>query len=216
MKDLQAELNRLIQIVRCPVAIVFEGRDSAGKSGAIRRVTEYLPPSKYSIHHSRMPKKSHMKNWLGYWGKQLPEPGQITLFDRSWYSRALVQRVNGWCTERQALNFIRDVPAWESAVYWASGTLIIKFWLSISEATQRTRLKEREASPLTYWKYSSNDALALSSYDKMTLAKNDVIDSSFHIVDFNNKATGQRKVLEIICNELSSIARSQPMQGGWL
>jgi len=212
MKELQAELNRLIQIVRCPIAIVFEGRDSAGKSGAIRRVTEYLPPNKYSIHHSKMPKKSHMKNWLGYWSKQLPKPGQVTLFDRSWYSRALVQRVNGWCTERQALNFIQDVPLWEAE----RDIVFIKFWLSISEETQRKRLKEREVSPLTFWKYSSNDALALSSYDKMTLAKADVIDSSFHIVDFNNKERGQREVLQVICNELSSIAICQPTQGGWL
>lgn len=202
MKDLQAELNRLVQNVQCPVAIVFEGRDGAGKSGAIRRVTEYLPPSRYSIHHSRKPTKSAMKHWFKYWEKQLPEPGHITLFDRSWYSRSLVQRVNAWCSERQALNFIRDVPQWERAII-VNGTLLIKFWLSISEETQRERLNQREVSPLTFWKYSTNDAIALSSYDKMTLAKNDVIDSSFHIVDFNDKAIGQRKVLEIICNELS-------------
>lgn len=208
MKNLQAQLNQAVQETNSRIIILFEGRDSAGKSGAIKCVSEYLPLADYRIIHSKKPNESQMRNWLSYWGglltyaARIPNYGsRILLCDRSWYSRALVQRVNGWCTERQAKNFLKNVGKFERDIR-ADGTILLKFWLSISEETQRKRLQLRKISPLTYWKYSSNDEKALSSYDKMTLAKEEVVDDSWHVVDFNNKRNGQKRVLEIIIQEL--------------
>lgn len=202
MKNLQAELNKIIHGKR--VTILFEGRDGAGKSGAIKRVTQFLPTSLYQVIHSNKPSESHMKNWLVNWRDKIFNiPHNIILLDRSWYSRPLVQRVNGWCTERQVKNFFKSVKKFEQDICDIENIILIKFWLSISEETQKKRLDIRKNSPLTFWKYSSNDELALSSFDKTTLAKENVIDSTWHIVDFNNKRDGQKRVLEIIVQELS-------------
>ena len=93
IQKIQGAINLALQDMNYPLAIVFEGRDGAGKTGAIRQATEYLPFSKYRIIHSRMPSKTAMKSWLEYWSHQLPtQAGQVYLFDRSWYSRALCQK----------------------------------------------------------------------------------------------------------------------------
>jgi polyphosphate kinase 2 (PPK2 family) len=199
-KNLLAELNRLVENNSDSLAIVFEGRDSAGKSGTIKMLTKYLPPKLFSIEHSKKPTKRAMKNWFGYWNKRLPNPGQVRFFDRSWYSRALVQRVNAWCSERQAQNFLANVIPWERQ----TGTRVIKFYLSISKEEQAARLNKRKKSPLTYWKFSANDKLALDSFDRMTLAKEDCIGADWIVIDFNDKKAGRLALLERLIQELKN------------
>jgi polyphosphate kinase 2 (PPK2 family) len=153
MKKLQAKLNQLAENLTSPVAVILEGRDTAGKSSTIRKLTHYLPPDLYSVCLSHKPSKRAMSAWLGYWQTKLPQKNQIVFFDRSWYSRAMVQPLNGWCTQKQYEIFMRDHKNWEAN----QPVRLIKFWLSISEEEQKRRIEYRKNSPLTYWKFSEND-----------------------------------------------------------
>ena len=198
MKNLQAKLNRLAENLREPVAVILEGRDTAGKSSTIRELTHYLPPDLYSVCLSHKPSKSAMKNWLRYWGKKLPTQNKIVFYDRSWYSRAMVQHLNGWCTDQQYYNFLSKHKEWENK----QPIKMVKFWLSISEQEQADRIKARKASPLTYWKFSPNDENALSQYDRMSILKERVIDSDWHTIDYNDKKSGISALLATLCAEL--------------
>jgi polyphosphate kinase 2 (PPK2 family) len=186
VKKWQAKLTRLAENLSAPVAVILEGRDTAGKSSTIRELTHYLPPDLYSVCLSHKPSKRAMSAWLGYWQTKLPRQNRIVFFDRSWYSRAMVQHLNGWCTPKQYEIFMRDHKNWESN----QPVRLIKFWLSISEEEQKRRIEYRKNSPLTYWKFSENDENALSYYDRMTLLKERVIDSDWHVIDYNDKKAG--------------------------
>ena len=141
-----------------------------------------------------------MDNWLESWEHKMPGDNQIVLFDRSWYSRALVQKLNGWCTDEQYNEFMADVQEWEAK----QDVLFIKLWLSISEQEQEYRIDKRQSSPLTSWKFSPNDALALSQFDKMSVLKERVMTSlgDWHTIDYNDKAQGRlaliTKVVELL------------------
>lgn len=202
LKNEQARLNRNLEnLAHRGICVVLEGRDTAGKSSTIREVTHFLNPAKYSVHLSRKPSKSTMKKWLGYWSSRMPACNQIVFYDRSWYSRAMVQRLNGWCSETQYQNFLARHKDWENS----QGVHMIKFWLSISEDEQRARIENRKASPLTYWKFSENDENALSYYDQMTLLKERVIDGDWHVIDYNQKNAGILSLLEILNNRLENL-----------
>ena len=188
----QARLNEIAEGLTGPVAVVLEGRDTAGKSGTIRALTQYLPPRLFSVVLSTKPTDGMMKNWLGHWSGKMPEGNQIVFFDRSWYSRALVQKINGWCSDLQYFNFMNSIEAWEAN----KGVNFVKFWLSISEDEQARRIEERRISPLKYWKLSPNDERALSYYDEMTLLKEKVISrGGWQTIDFNNKANGRLELI---------------------
>ena len=203
MTRLQAQqilLNEIVEKDFGKVAIVLEGRDTAGKTGTIREFTHYLPTSKYSVSFSSMPSKWDMDNWLESWEHKMPGDNQIVLFDRSWYSRALVQKLNGWCTDEQYNEFMANVQEWEAQ----QDVLFIKLWLSISEQEQEYRIDKRQSSPLTSRKFSPNDALALSQFDKMSVLKERVMTSlgDWHTIDYNDKAQGRlaliTKVVELL------------------
>jgi len=207
LQNIQAAINIALQTANYPLAIILEGRDGAGKTGAIRQATEYLPFSQYKVIHSRKPSSSAMAQWLQYWKWQLPtEKGQIFFFDRSWYSRALCQALNGWATDRQVDNFLRSVEGWEINQQ-LDGLRILKFWLSISEETQKMRLTTRIGCPLRGWKFSKNDANALKTYGEMSDLKSDVMACSNDWIelDFDNKTAGQlqmlREILKFITEE---------------
>ena len=204
MKNLQAQLNVVAENNSERVAVVLEGRDTAGKSSTIRAVTEYLNPAWYSIVPSTKPSASAMANWLSHWAQKLPGKYQIVFYDRSWYSRALCQQLNGWCTPRQYENFLTNYKAWEFGAESGQKVRFIKFWLSISEDEQKRRIEKRQNSPLTYWKFSENDLSSLSNYDKMSILKERVIDSSWHVIDYNDKQKGIENFLEILIDELCS------------
>ena len=203
MNALEIQQVRLNEIVLRddfePVAVVLEGRDTAGKSSTIRELTHYLPTPKFSVVLSTKPSKSTMANWRGFWAQKMPVSG-ICFYDRSWYSRAMVQKINGWCSDRQYKNFMRDVNAWEQD----QGIRFIKFWLSISEDEQRARIVKREKSPLTNWKLSPNDKIALSYYDQMTLLKERVLTTTknWHSINYNDKSKGRLELITTLNNLL--------------
>ena len=200
MKKLQAKLNELAEANTRKIAVVLEGRDTAGKSRTIRTVTEYLNPKLYSIVPSTKPSVSAMANWWQWWNNKMPAENQIVFYDRSWYSRAMVQKINYWCTENQYKAFLDRYKHYENVVHY--DTRFIKFWLSISETEQKSRIEYRKKSPLTYWKFSENDENALSHYDRMTLLKERVVDANWIVIDYNNKILGIETFLTKLIEEI--------------
>lgn len=210
LQDQQARLNEIVYGFDHgrKIAVVLEGRDSAGKSGTIRELTHFLPTPEYRVMTTNKPTEGQMKNWLAWWRERMPQDDSplISFYDRSWYSRALVQRVNEWCNEKQYRYFMNGVLAFEES---QPDTLIIKFWLSISNDEQKARLKDRKTSKLRGWKYSNNDAKALSRYDRMTLAKEALFTSTgqhWNVIDYNNKKEGRLNLItrlnDILENEM--------------
>ena len=201
LEEQQILLNQIVEKDFGRVAVILEGRDTAGKTGTIRELTHYLPTSKYSISLSTKPSAWAMKHWLKSWKKKLPSKNQIVFFDRSWYSRAMVQKLNGWCTDKQYNKFMNEVLKWENK---RRDITFIKLWLSISEQEQAIRIGNRQMSPLTKWKFSPNDAVALSKYDQMTILKERVFTTlgEWHSIDYNNKKAGRlaliTKIVEIL------------------
>ena len=204
LETMQVRLNKAVANDFGRVAVILEGRDTAGKSGTIREVTHYLPTYSYSVSLSSKPSKHDMKHWLPFWKSKMPSSTQMVFFDRSWYSRAMVQKINSWCTEKQYEKFMLKVNGWEKK---QKGVTFIKFWLSISEEEQARRLEERKKNPLKSWKLSENDEKALSYYDTMTLLKEKVITTcgDWHAIDYNSKEVGRlnliTKLVEILENK---------------
>ena len=194
------ELSEHIHASGQRVAVVLEGRDGAGKSGTIRKLTKYLPPYTYKVQPSFKPNKSTMKNWLPSWAKKMPRQGEIVFYDRSWYSRALLQPVMGWCSQIAYENFMDAVTYWENS----QDVTFIKLWLSISESEQEQRLNNRESDPLRYWKFSSNDPIALSKFDMITIYKERMLTETngWNVLDYNDKYSGREQALQILANAL--------------
>ena len=198
----QIRLNEIVGNDFGRVAVILEGRDTAGKTGTIRELTHYLPTNRYSVSLSAKPNKKDMQHWLKSWKKKLPGDNQIVFYDRSWYSRAMVQKVNNWCSEKQYNAFMENVLSWEAK---QKNVKFIKLWLSISEEAQAIRIGERKTSPLKSWKFSPNDAVALSKYDQMTILKERVFTTlgEWHSIDYNDKATGRLSLITKIVEILS-------------
>lgn len=194
------ELSEHIHASGQRVAVVLEGRDGAGKSGTIRKLTKYLPPYTFRVQQSFKPNKSTMKNWLPSWAKKMPRQGEIVFYDRSWYSRALLQPVMGWCSQIAYENFMDAVTYWENS----QDVTFIKLWLSISESEQEQRLNNRESDPLRYWKFSSNDPIALSKFDMITIYKERMLTETngWNVLDYNDKYSGREQALQILANAL--------------
>jgi len=193
LQNQQAHLNKLVDYTSKKFAVIFEGRDTAGKSSTIRELEHYLPTSSFLTIPSNKPSRTMMKNWLSDWGEKLDQNKKLILLDRSYYSRALCQPINGWCTEKQYQNFMSNVIAWEKM----QDITILKFWCSISQAEQKSRIKLREVSPLKYWKLSPNDKKALSTYDQMTIKKEAIfnLDGKWNSINFEDKQTGILKLI---------------------
>lgn len=172
--QLQVELLKLQKWVRDTnqkVVILFEGRDAAGKGGSIKRFMEHLNPRSARVIALEKPTEREMGQWyFQRYIQHLPSVGEMVLFDRSWYNRAGVERVMGFCTDEQYEIFMRQVPEFEKHLI-DSGIHLIKFWFSVSRDEQRRRFKQREAHPLKQWKLSPIDMASLDKWDDYTLAK---------------------------------------------
>ena len=152
------------------VAIVLEGRDAAGKGSTAAGITHYLNPKSSAIIAQGTPTIQEMRNWLGRHYKMLPPPGNIYVFDRSWYSRAMVQPAMGYCTMSQYHYFMNRVNDWEKGVV-DEGVDLIKIYLSVSRESQDLRFKLRQDSDLQYWKYSANDRKVAERWQLLTYFK---------------------------------------------
>lgn len=171
---LQAELVNLQQWVathKKRVCIIFEGRDASGKGGAIRRFSEHLNPRFIRVVALTKPTVQEQGQWyFRRYIKELPHPGEIVFFDRSWYNRAVVEPVMGFCDETQYDVFMRQVPEFEHMLY-EDGVEIIKFWFSISKEEQLRRFNSRLENPLKRWKFSNVDKEGQERWDSYTYYK---------------------------------------------
>lgn len=154
--------------------IVFEGRDAAGKGGSIQRFMEHLNPRGARVVALEKPTEEEKSQWyFQRYVKHLPTGGEMVLFDRSWYNRAGVERVMGFCTPKQHAEFMRQAPAFEEMLV-NSGLHLTKFWFSVSPAEQRTRFAIRLVDPLRQWKFSSMDMEAVNRWEDYTRAKEEM------------------------------------------
>jgi len=177
LEALQVELVKMQRWVEAKsrrVAIVFEGRDAAGKGGAIRRFTEHLNPRAMRVVALPAPTEQERGQWyFQRYTRQLPDAGEIVFFDRSWYNRAVVEPVNGFCTREQYERFLQQVPEFEHMLY-EDGITIVKFWFSISKEVQKRRFKSRKVNPLKQWKLSPIDGKAQELWDLYTRYKEEM------------------------------------------
>ncbi len=175
--DLQAELvdlQRWVSKEKRRVCIIFEGRDAAGKGGAIRRFTEHLNPRSMRVVALNKPTDIEKGQWyFRRYIKELPNPGEIVFFDRSWYNRAVVEPVLGFCTQEQYRKFMVQVPEFEHMLY-EDGMDVIKFWFSISKDEQEKRFISRLQNPLKRWKFSPVDKQGQKKWDDYTYYKEEM------------------------------------------
>ncbi|PKO46364.1 MAG: polyphosphate kinase 2 [Betaproteobacteria bacterium HGW-Betaproteobacteria-22] len=208
---LQVELLKLQAWVKETgqrVVILFEGRDAAGKGGTIRRFMEHLNPRGARVVALEKPSEVERGQWyFQRYVTQLPTAGEIVLFDRSWYNRAGVERVMGFCNNDEYLEFMRQAPDFERNLT-RCGIHVIKFWFSVSREEQRRRFKEREMHPLKQWKLSPIDLASLDKWDDYTKAKEamffhtDTADSPWTVIKSDCKKRARLNAMRYVLHKL--------------
>ena len=203
------KLQRSIKATGARLVIVFEGRDAAGKGGTIKRFTENLNPRGARVVALEKPTDREQSEWyLQRYIAHLPAAGEIVLFDRSWYNRAGVERVMGFCQPDECMEFLREAPEFERMLA-RDGITLVKFWFSVSRAEQLRRFAKRQLDPVKRWKLSPIDVASLDKWDEYTAAKEsmffftDLADAPWTVVKSNDK---RRARLEAIRHVLSAFS----------
>lgn len=177
LAKLHTELVHLQQWVKkeqLKVLVIFEGRDASGKGGVIKRITEPLNPRVCKVVALGVPTEREKSQWyFQRYVQHLPAGGEMVIFDRSWYNRAGVEKVMGFCTEEEYLEFLRSCPEFERMLI-RSGIHLIKYWFSVSDEEQEKRFKERIKNPLKRWKFSEMDLLSRSRWIEYSKAKDEM------------------------------------------
>lgn len=189
------------------VIILFEGRDAAGKGGAIRRIIQHLPPR--SIRVVALPKPNETESGQWYFQRyinRLPNSGEIVFFDRSWYNRAVVEPVNGFCTQKQYDIFMNQVNEFEKMIQ-ESGIYLLKLYFSITKGEQERRFKDIISSPIKKWKYSDVDKRALTLWNEYTLYKEAMfkktqLNAPWKIIKANRKTSARIAAFEYILKSI--------------
>ncbi len=216
LDTLQTELVRLQNRVKANgerVIIIFEGRDTAGKGGAIFRFTRYLDPKAARVVALPKPSDRQKTEWFFQrYVVHLPAAGEIVLFDRSWYNRAIVEPVLGFCTQDQYERFMKQVPAFE-AMLINDGIRLVKLWFSIDKATQKRRLETRKVDVRRQWKLSPVDGMAQERWDMVTEYKDRMYelthtnDAPWVIVDGNIKYNARIEAMRYVLKALGADVR---------
>jgi polyphosphate kinase 2 len=216
LEKLQIELVKLqrwVQEHNRRLAVIFEGRDAAGKGGTIRRFIEHLNPRAMRVVALPKPTEEEMGQWyFQRYMKHLPNKGEIVFFDRSWYNRAVVEPVNGFCSKDQYERFMRQVPEFEHMLY-EDGIVVIKFWFSISKEEQLKRMKSRDKNPLKQWKLSPIDGKAqelwsaYTKYKELMFSQTHTSFSPWIIVKANNKMKARLESMRYVLSTIDYVDR---------
>ncbi|MGB4063324.1 MAG: polyphosphate kinase 2 [Azonexus sp.] len=208
---LQVELLKLQAWVKetgQKVVILFEGRDAAGKGGTIKRFMEHLNPRGARVVALEKPSEMERGQWyFQRYVQHLPTNGEIVMFDRSWYNRAGVERVMGFCTDQEYAEFVRQAPEFERMLA-RNGTHLIKFWFSVSQEEQRRRFGERKVHPLKQWKLSPIDMASLDKWGDYTKAKEamffhtDTADAPWTVIKSNCKKRARLNAMRYVLHKL--------------
>jgi polyphosphate kinase len=200
----------------CRLVVLFEGRDTAGKDGVIKRIVAFLNPRTCRVVAVPTPGERERTQWyLQRYVQHLPAAGEIVLFDRSWYNRAGVERVMGFCTTDQYEEFLRFCPLFEEALQ-NDGILLVKYWLSVSDEEQERRFKKRLSDPRKRWKFSPIDLQARARWVDYAEAKDrmfaytDTEPSPWHVVEADDKRTAR---LNLISHLLSVVPYERVSEG---
>jgi polyphosphate kinase 2 len=210
LKLLQTELVNLQRWVaknKLRVAVLFEGRDAAGKGGSIKRFAEHLNPRSMRVVALSKPTEVEKGQWyFRRYIKEMPNPGEIVFFDRSWYNRAVVEPVMGFCSKAEYKRFMVQVPAFEHMLY-EDGVIVIKFWFSISKDEQAKRFKSRMSNPLKEWKFSPVDMMGQKLWDSYThykermFSKSHTTFSPWIIIKTNNKREARLESIRYVLSQ---------------
>ena len=190
------------------ILILFEGRDAAGKGGTIKRFMEHLNPRGARVVALEKPSEVERGQWyFQRYAQHLPTRGEIVLFDRSWYNRAGVERVMGFCSNDEYVEFLRQAPEFERHLVY-SGVRVFKFWFSVSREEQRRRFKERRSHPLKQWKLSPIDLASLDKWDDYTRAKEsmffhtDSADAPWTVIKSDCKKRARLNAMRFVLHQL--------------
>ncbi len=218
LKELQTELVELQQYVakkKLRVAVVFEGRDASGKGGSIKRFVEHLNPRLSRVVALNKPTDIEKGQWyFQRYIKELPNPGEMVFFDRSWYNRAVVEPVMGFCSNEQYEQFMVQVPEFEHMLY-EDGVILIKFWFSISKEEQVKRFNSRMQDPLKRWKFSPVDKKGQELWDRYTFFKDQMFSkthttfSPWIIVKTNTKKKARLESMRYVLSQFNYRDKSE-------
>jgi polyphosphate kinase 2 len=211
LRPYQAELikmQRYLEETGTRMIILFEGRDAAGKGGTIRRVTRYMNEKHYRVVALGRPTERERTQWFFQkYVQHFPRAGEVVLFDRSWYNRAMVEPVFGFCTEREYKNFMRGVTGFEKDLV-RQGTVLIKLYFSVTKDEQNRRFERRKADPLRQWKLSEVDVQAQERWDDFTNVKYEMLKRThtthapWKIIRSNDKHAARLNALKLILNSV--------------
>jgi len=221
LKPFQIELLKLqrhLEEHRIPMIIIFEGRDASGKGGTIRRITRYMNEKRYQVVALGKPTDTQLTQWyFQRYVEQFPAGGDMVLFDRSWYNRAIVEPVFGFCTKRQYRDFLRGVVGFEKDVV-RQGTVLVKLYFSVDKETQAERFARRKNDPLRRWKLSEVDLQAQEYWDDFTEMKHRMLErtsterSPWTIIRSNNKPKARLNAMKVILNSVDYEGRDQELE----
>ncbi len=219
---LQIELVKLqnwVKDVGLRIVLVFEGRDAAGKGGTIKRFTEHLNPRGARVVALVKPTETERTQWyFQRYVTHLPSAGEMVMFDRSWYNRAGVERVMGFCTPEEYLEFMREAPEFERMLVH-SGIHMIKFWFSVTRSEQRTRFVIRQVDPVRQWKLSPMDIQSLDKWDDYTEAKEamffytDTADAPWTVVKSNDKKRARLEAIRHVLEQFDYDGKDEEVVG---
>ena len=211
LQPLQVELNdmaRWLQATGKRAVVLVEGRDTAGKGGVITAITECLSPRQCRSVALNKPTETESTQWyFQRYIAHLPAAGEIVLFDRSWYNRAGVEKVMGFCTDDQVRTFLKQVPVFEKLLV-DDGILLFKYWLAVDQAEQEQRFEERIADPIKRWKLSPIDLKAREQYKQYGEARDAMFAATHHkatpwtVVDFNDQKRGRLNLIRDLLDRL--------------
>ena len=211
LKPLQAELikmQRYLEDSKRRMIILFEGRDAAGKGGTIRRVTRYMNEKHYRVVAHGKPTENEKTEWFFQkYVRQFPRGGEVVLFDRSWYNRAMVEPVFGFCSEDEYKNFMRGVTGFEKDLI-RQGTILVKLYFSVTKEEQNRRFERRKTDPLRQWKLSEVDVQAQERWDDFTnvkyqmLKKTHTTHAPWKIIRSNDKHQARLNAMKVILNSV--------------
>ncbi|TYP96508.1 polyphosphate kinase 2 [Tenacibaculum adriaticum] len=220
LRNLQIELVKLQHWVakhKKRVAVIFEGRDAAGKGGNIRRFMEHLNPRSSRLVALNKPTEVERGQWyFQRYIKELPDLGEIVFFDRSWYNRAVVEPVMGFCSDTQYEKFLLQVPEFEHMLY-EDGIVIIKFWLSITKEEQLKRFEARKDNPLKRWKFSPVDKKGQELWEKYSYYKREMFTNThtsycpWTIIKTNSKKTARLEAMRHVLSKFDYDDKEQAL-----
>lgn len=220
LRPYQVELLKLqthLEVTQTPMVVLFDGRDASGKGGTIRRITRYMNQKRYRV--VALGKPSHEQTTQWYFQRyvsELPTGGEMVLFDRSWYNRALVEPVLGFCTKTQYRDFLKGVVGFEKDLV-RQGTVLVKLYFSVEKEVQAQRFKRRAEDPLREWKLSEVDRQAQELWDEFTEKKHRMLEQTstgpapWTIIRSNGKRKARLNAMKVILNAVDYADRNESL-----